>query len=197
MVLPEGPPVSGGAKATVLEVKGIWFFPVAVEYTQQFVSMAQGNRADGAEPCPLGMDPHTALERTRHSTRLDPLTLGTDPQKTVRPEPDSAQAADETERERYALRIETEEQLVGQIDQGRGFRQFLPPGLDKVNREWLFICAGHNLLRLFRHGTENPSNAPGNGSHSNCRSPRLIVGKFLQILLVFTNPHCPTLVASS
>ena len=46
MVLPEGPPVSGDAKATVLEVKGNGLvFPVpavlhhAVECGQQFVSM--------------------------------------------------------------------------------------------------------------------------------------------------------------
>ncbi len=38
-------------------------------------------------------------------------------------------------RERYALRMETAEPVFGQIKQGRGFRQFLLWGLEKVNRE--------------------------------------------------------------
>ncbi len=66
----------------------------------------------------------------------------------------------------------------------------------KVNREGLLICGGHNLLRLFRHGTGDPGNARGNVRHGNCRFPRLIAGKFLQILWVFTNPHRLTLVVS-
>ena len=48
--------------------------------------------------------------------------------------------------------METVEPVFGQIKQGRGFRQFLLRGLAKVNREWLLICAGHNLLKLFRYG---------------------------------------------
>ena len=55
-------------------------------------------------------------------------------------------------RESYTLRMETVEPVFGQIEQGRGFRQFLLRGLAKVNREWLLICAGHNLLKLFRFG---------------------------------------------
>ena len=43
----------------------------------------------------------------------------------------------------------TVEPVFGQIKQGRGFRQFLLRGLQKVNLEWRLICAGHNLLKLF------------------------------------------------
>ena len=39
-------------------------------------------------------------------------------------------------RQRYGLRKETVEPVFGQIKQGRGFRQFLLRGLDKVNGEW-------------------------------------------------------------
>ena len=53
-------------------------------------------------------------------------------------------------RQRYALRMETVEPVFGQIKQARSFRQFLLRGLVKVNREWLLICTGHNLLKLFR-----------------------------------------------
>jgi transposase len=49
----------------------------------------------------------------------------------------------------YALRKELPEPVFGQIKQVRGFRQFLLRGLEKVSGEWKFICAGHNLLKLF------------------------------------------------
>ena len=62
-------------------------------------------------------------------------------------------------RERYALRMETAEPVFGQIQQGRGFRQFLLRGLEKVQGEWPLICTGHNLLKLFRHGAGRPSRA--------------------------------------
>ena len=91
--------------------------------------------------------------------------------------------------------METVEPVFGQIKQGRGFRQFLLRGLEKVNREWLLICAGHNLLKLFRFGAGRPGNARGSGS--NRWSLRLTVGKFSRTLSVFTNQHPPTLVFSS
>ena len=72
-------------------------------------------------------------------------------------------------RERYALRMERAEPVFGQIKQGRGLRQFLLRGLEKVNREWLLICAGHNLRKLFRFGAGRPGNALCRGS--NLRSP--------------------------
>ena len=55
-------------------------------------------------------------------------------------------------RQRYVLRMQTVEPVFGQIKQGRGFRQFLLRGLEKVNGEWSLICTGHNLLKLFRFG---------------------------------------------
>ena len=62
-------------------------------------------------------------------------------------------------RQRYALRMETVEPVFGQIEQGRGFRQFLLRGLQKVNGEWSLICTGHNLLKLFRSGVDLSSKA--------------------------------------
>jgi transposase len=50
----------------------------------------------------------------------------------------------------YAKRKETVEPVFGQIKQGRGFRQFLLRGKDKVRSEWLLICMTHNLLKLWR-----------------------------------------------
>ena len=36
--------------------------------------------------------------------------------------------------------METVEPVFGQVKQGRGFRQFLLRGLEKVNGEWSLIC---------------------------------------------------------
>jgi hypothetical protein len=38
--------------------------------------------------------------------------------------------------------------VFGQIKQGRGFRQFLMRGIEKVRAEWAIICTTHNLLKL-------------------------------------------------
>ena len=73
-------------------------------------------------------------------------------------------------RQRYALRMETVEPVFGQIKQGRGFRQFLLRGLAKVNREWLLICAGHNLLKLFRFGAGMSGKVRGKGATGNNRA---------------------------
>ena len=59
-------------------------------------------------------------------------------------------------RQRYALRMQTVEPVFGQIKQGRGFRQFLLRGLEKVSGEWSLICTGHNLLKLFRRLSRLP-----------------------------------------
>jgi len=50
----------------------------------------------------------------------------------------------------YSKRKETVEPVFGQIKQGRGFRQFLLRGVEKVRGEWSLICTTHNLLKLWR-----------------------------------------------
>lgn len=50
----------------------------------------------------------------------------------------------------YARRKAIVEPVFGQIKQGRGFRQFLRRGLDRVAQEWTLLCLAHNLLKL--HG---------------------------------------------
>ena len=148
-----------------------------------------------AELQALGVDPYIAPEKTRHGTRPEPAPRGRIPKGLSARERMRRKLRTKRGRERYALRMETVEPVFGQIKQGRGFRQFLLRGLEKVNREWLLICAGHNLLKLFRFGAGRPGNAPGRGN--NRRSPRLTVGQFPRTLPVFTNPPPPTLLASS
>ena len=60
--------------------------------------------------------------------------------------------------------MQTVEPVFGQVKQGRGFRQFLLRGLEKVNGEWSLICTGHNLLKLFRSGADLSSEARLNRS---------------------------------
>jgi hypothetical protein len=48
----------------------------------------------------------------------------------------------------YRLRKQLPEPVFGQIKQGRGFRQFLMRGLEKVRAEWTIICTTHNMLKL-------------------------------------------------
>ena len=52
----------------------------------------------------------------------------------------------------YARRKCIVEPAFGQIKQARGFRRFSFRGLVAVSAEWSFVCATHNLLKLFRHG---------------------------------------------
>ena len=52
----------------------------------------------------------------------------------------------------YGKRKQIVEPVFGQINQARGFRQFLLRGLEKARGEWLLVCTTHNLLKLFRSG---------------------------------------------
>ena len=100
----------------------------------------------------LGADPFVAPDKTRHGQAI-PLT----PRERI---PANLSARDRMRRklrtkrgrQRYGLRKQTVEPVFGQIKQGRGFRQFLLRSLEKVSREWLLICTGHKLLKLFRFG---------------------------------------------
>ena len=50
-------------------------------------------------------------------------------------------------RSRYRLRKILPEPVFGQIKHGRGFRQFLLRGLEKVTGEWALIATAHNFLK--------------------------------------------------
>jgi hypothetical protein len=62
-----------------------------------------------------------------------------------------ARLAEETNAELYARRKVTVEPVFGQIKSNRGYRGFTRRGLAAVDSEWKLICAGHNLLKLWRH----------------------------------------------
>jgi transposase len=50
-------------------------------------------------------------------------------------------------RSRYRLRKQTAEPVIGNL-KGRGLRQFLLRGLEKVAVDWSLACTEHNLLKL-------------------------------------------------
>ena len=111
----------------------------------------------------LGTDPFVAPEKTRHGTRPPPAPRGRIPKDLGPRERMRRKLQTKRGRRRYALRMETVEPVFGQIKQGRGFRQFLLRGLEKVQGEWSLICTGHNLLKLFRFG--KPAHGKGPQPH--------------------------------
>ena len=133
----------------------------------------------------LGVDPFIAPEKTRHGTRPPPAPRGRIPKGLSARDRMRRKLRTRRGRQRYALRMETVEPVFGQIKQGRGFRQFLLRGLAKVNREWSLICAGHNLLKLFRFGTCLPGRKRGNGPAGAAGEQRgaviiLMIGRLAQ-----------------
>ena len=108
----------------------------------------------------LCVDPFVAPERTRHGTVVPPAPRGRKPGHLSARDRMRRKLQTKRGRQRYALRMQTVEPVFGQIKQGRGFRQFLLRGLEKVNGEWSLICTGHNLLKLFRFGAAQPRKTP-------------------------------------
>jgi transposase len=51
-------------------------------------------------------------------------------------------------KEKYKLRKQTVEPVIGQAKFARGFRQFLRRGVDAVGGEWSLLCTASNLLKL-------------------------------------------------
>ena len=109
----------------------------------------------------LGVDPFIAPDKTRHGTAVPPAPRGRIPKGLSDRDRMRRKLRTKRGRQRYGLRKETVEPVFGQIKQGRSFRQFLLRGLEKVNREWLLICTGHNLLKLFRFGGRSTAKLPG------------------------------------
>ena len=104
----------------------------------------------------LGVDPFVAPEQTRHGRVVPPAPRGRIPSQLSPRDRMRRKLRTKRGRQRYALRMETVEPVFGQIKAGRGFRQFLLRGLEKVQGEWSLICTGHNLLKLFRCGRLAP-----------------------------------------
>ena len=55
-------------------------------------------------------------------------------------------------REIFAKRGKTVEPVFGQLKDARGLERFMRRGLAACQSEWSLMCAGHNLLKLWRSG---------------------------------------------
>ena len=131
----------------------------------------------------LGVDSFIAPDQTRHGRAAAPALRGRIPKRLSARDRMRRKLRTKRGQQRYALRMETVEPVFGQIKQGRGFRQFLLRSLEKVNREWLLICAGHNLLKLFRFGGWLAGKVLGSGPTRNINeSPGTVSALILERL---------------
>lgn len=98
----------------------------------------------------LGCEAYIAPEKRRHRDEVPPAPRGRIPNGLTLTERMRRKLSTKRGRTAYGRRKEIVEPVFGQIKQGRGFRQFLLRGLEKVKGEWSLICTGHNLLKLWR-----------------------------------------------
>jgi transposase len=97
------------------------------------------------------IDPYIATERLKHHERIGAAPRGRIPANLSVKQRMTRKLRTKKGRETYAKRKGMIEPIFGQIKQGRGFRQFLLRGLDKMRGEWRLVCLTHNLLKLHAH----------------------------------------------
>jgi transposase len=98
----------------------------------------------------LGIEAFIPPDRQKHTKPPPPAPRGRIPKSLG--VADRMRRKLQTKRGRaiYEKRKETVEPVFGQIKQARGIRQFLLRGVIKVKAEWMLICTGHNLLKLWK-----------------------------------------------
>jgi transposase len=98
------------------------------------------------------IDPYIATERLKHHEKVSCAPDGPVPDDGTPKERMARKLRTKQGRETYAKRKGMVEPIFGQVKQGRGFRQFLLRGLEKMRGEWSLICLTHNLQKLFGSG---------------------------------------------
>jgi len=96
-----------------------------------------------------GIDPYIATGRLKHGESSPPIR-GRPPKDLDAKGRMYRKLRTKRGRKEYARRKVIPEPVFGQIRVGQGFQQFLLRGIDKVQAEWSRVCAGHNLLEIFR-----------------------------------------------
>ena len=96
------------------------------------------------------MEGFVATGKQKHSQRREPCHRGPLPREASRIERMERKLETKVGAAVYATRKWIVEPVFGQIKQGRGFRQFLLRGLEKVRGEWALICLSHNLLKFHK-----------------------------------------------
>lgn len=98
----------------------------------------------------IGMDPYVAIERQKHHEESVASEPTDGPSEASVKERMRAKLGTATGKLLYAARKRIVEPVFGQTKSGRGIRQFLLRGLEKVQAEWQLICLSHNLLKIWR-----------------------------------------------
>jgi transposase len=96
------------------------------------------------------MEGFVATEKQKHGEPSEPCKRGPLPKDASRVERMKRKLKTKVGAAVYARRKCIVEPVFGQIKQGRGFRQFLLRGLEKVQGEWALICTTHNLLKFYK-----------------------------------------------
>jgi len=106
---------------------------------------------DNAAACEeRGVDPHIATGRLPHGQPPPPI-FGPIPRGLDAKGKMARKLRKKKGQKIYARRKTIVEPVFGQTKEGRGLRRFLLRGLEKVNGEWLFWGATHNLNKLWRY----------------------------------------------
>ena len=118
----------------------------------------------------LGVDPFVAPEQTRHGRVVPPAPRGRIPSHLSPRDRMRRKLQTKRGRQRYALRMQTVEPVFGQIKQGRGFRQFLLPGLGEGERRpwWLDLPRPQPAQTVPLSGSTLHRKASGRWAKPNC-----------------------------
>ena len=96
-----------------------------------------------------GIDDYLCPDRLKHSDDPPPPPRGRIPKDLSFIDRVRRKLRTKAGRATYELRKQTVEPVFGQIKGGRGLRQFLLRGREKVGGEWSLWCTTHNLLKMW------------------------------------------------
>ncbi len=96
------------------------------------------------------IDAYVATEKQKHGEEPGAAKRGPIPIGATRVERMKRKLQTKSGATVYAARKGIVEPVFGQIKHGRGFRQFLLRGVEKVRMEWALLCATHNILKMHR-----------------------------------------------
>ena len=96
------------------------------------------------------MEGFVATGKQKHGERRETCKRGLLPKEASRVERMERKLETKVGAAVYATRKFIVEPVYGQIQQARGFRQFLLRGIEKVRGEWALICMTHNILKFHK-----------------------------------------------
>ncbi len=123
--------------------------PEAVLADSGYCSEENLEKLEAAEP-ERKIEAYIATGKNKHGEHRRACPRGRLPKNANRVQRMKRKLQTKAGRAVYAARKAIVEPVFGQIKQGRGFRQFLLRGIEKVRGEWALVCLTHNILKLYR-----------------------------------------------